>query len=66
MSARASGSLCRWMDGRTDKRATGGWMDCLLAGWLVGCLGLNGPLRQYFGLYRVVSQRGEKEKRGDK
>ena len=29
--------------------------------WLVGCFGLNGPLRQYFSLYRVVSQReGEK------
>ena len=25
-------------------------------GWLVG-LGFNGPLRQYFGLYRAVSQR---------
>ena len=24
--------------------------------WLVGCLGLNGPLRQYFSLYRAVSQ----------
>ena len=33
--------------------------------WLVGCFGLNGPLRQYFSLYRAVSQReGErKEKR---
>ena len=32
---------------------------------LVGCFGLNGPLRQYFSLYRAVSQReGErKEKR---
>ena len=26
-------------------------------GWLVGCFGLNGPLRQYFSLYRAVSQR---------
>ena len=26
-------------------------------GWLVGCFGLNDPLRQYFSLYRVVSQR---------
>ena len=26
--------------------------------WLVGCFGLNGPLRQYFSLYRAVSQRG--------
>ena len=32
---------------------------------LVGCFGLNGPLRQYFSLYRAVSQReGERtEKR---
>ena len=27
-------------------------------GWLVGCSGFNGPLRQYFSLYRAVSQRG--------
>ena len=26
-------------------------------GWLVGCFGLNGPLRQYFSLYRAVSKR---------
>ena len=32
-------------------------------GWLVGCFGFNGPLRQYFSLYRAVSQRGEKEER---
>ena len=34
---------------------------------LVGCFGLNGPLRQYFSLYRAVSQReGERaEKRID-
>ena len=33
-------------------------------GWLVGCFGLNGPLRQYFSIYRAVSQReGE---RGDR
>ena len=24
-------------------------------GWLVGCFGFNGPLRQYFSLYRAVS-----------
>ena len=30
--------------------------------WLVGCFGFNGPLRQYFSLYRAVSQReGERE-----
>ena len=22
--------------------------------WLVGCFGFNGPLRQYFSLYRAV------------
>ena len=25
--------------------------------WLVGCFGFNSPLRQYFSLYRAVSQR---------
>ena len=34
-------------------------------GWLVGCFGFNGPLRQYFSLYRAVSQReGEREWKG--
>ena len=28
-----------------------------LLGWLVGCFGLNGSFRQYFSLYRAVSQR---------
>ena len=33
-------------------------------GWLDGCFGFNGPLRQYFSLYRAASQReGE---RGEK
>ena len=33
--------------------------------WLVGCFGFNGSLRQYFSLYRAVSQRegGREEKR---
>ena len=32
--------------------------------WLVGCFGFSGPLRQYFSLYRAVSQReGEREER---
>ena len=31
--------------------------------WLVGCFGLNGPLRQYFSLYRAVSQRQGERKR---
>ena len=31
---------------------------------LVGCFGLNGPLRQYFSLYRAVSQReGERKEK---
>ena len=34
-------------------------------GLLVGCLGFNGPLRQYFSLYRAASQReGEREEKG--
>ena len=34
--------------------------------WLVGCFGFNGPLRQYFSLYRAVSQReGERRARID-
>ena len=32
--------------------------------WLVGCFGLNDPLRQYFSLYRAVSQReGERKEK---
>ena len=35
-----------------------------MIGWLVG-FGFNGPLRQYFSLYRAVSQReGERRKKG--
>ena len=35
-----------------------------LSDWLVGCYGLNGPLRQYFTLYLAVSQReGEREEK---
>ena len=34
-------------------------------GWLVGCFGFKGPLRQYFSLYRAVSQReGERGEKG--
>ena len=36
-----------------------------LVGWLVGCFGFNGPLRQHFSLYRAVSQReGERIEMG--
>ena len=33
------------------------WFHGCNVGWLVGCFGFNGPLRQYFSLYRAVSQR---------
>ena len=37
----------------------------VVSGWLVGGFGLNGPLRQYFSLYRAVSQReGERGEKG--
>ena len=37
--------------------------DTSLNDWLVGCFRSNGPLRQYFSLYRAVYQReGEREK----
>ena len=36
-----------------------------IVGWLVGCFGFNGPLRQYFSLYQAVSQReGDRERKG--
>ena len=33
-----------------------------IQGWLVGCFGLNGPLKQYFSLYRAVSTNTGKNK----
>ena len=52
------------MDGWTDRQTGDGRMDGLFVGWLVGCFRLNGPLRQYFSLYRAVSQRrGERKER---
>ena len=46
-------------EGRNEK--TDEWM----IGWLYACFGFNGPLRQYFSLYRVVSQReGERGEKG--
>ena len=50
------------MDGQTNERPTDRWIVC----WLVGCVRLNGPLRQYFSLYRAVSQREGEKKRGDR
>ena len=46
------------MDGQTNGQRT----DGLFVGWLVGSSRLNGPLRQYFSLYRTVSQREGKRK----
>ena len=52
------------MDGWTDRQTGDRRMDELFVCWLVGCFRLNGPLRQYFSLYRAVSQReGERKKR---
>ena len=34
--------------------------------WLVRCFGLNGPLRQYFSLYRAASQREGERERNDR
>ena len=31
-------------------------------GWLVGCFGFSGPMRQYFSLYRAVSQRKRRKR----
>ena len=42
------------------------WIIVGQFGWLVGWFGFNGPLRQYFSLYRAVSQReGERGERID-
>ena len=49
----------RW--GEDYGKPSGWW----LVGWLVGCFGFNGPLRQYFSLYRAISQReGERGEKG--
>ena len=37
-----------------------------LVGWLVGCFGLNGPLKEYFSLYRASPREREKEERKDR
>ena len=52
------------MDGWTDRETGDGRMGGLFVCWLVDCVRLNGPLRQYFSLYRAVSQReGERKER---
>ena len=34
-----------------------------LGGWLAGCLGFNGSLKQYFSIHRAISQKEKKENR---
>ena len=47
-----------------SKRAYEKYLQHLNKGWLVGCFGFSGRLRQYFNLYRAVSQReGERGER---
>ena len=42
------------------------YIKLMLLDHRVGCFGFNGPLRQYFSLYRAVSQRdGERRERID-
>ena len=60
--------LLEQMQEQTGLTLKAGWLvGCFglkLVGWLVG-LGFNGLLRQYFSLYRAVSQRkGERGKKG--
>ena len=43
-----------------------GLTSSLRGRWLVGCFGLNGPLRQYFSLCRAVSLREGERKRSDR
>ena len=45
-----------------DRQTGDGRMDGLFVGRLVGCSKLNGPLRQYFRLYRAVSHKEEERK----
>ena len=45
-----------------SKRAFQLVKDLTSVGWLVGCFGFNGPLRQYFSLYRATSQTERKRR----
>ena len=50
---------------KTDTCNIVGWLVGWLVGWFVGCFRFDGPLRQYFSLYRAVSQReGERGEKG--
>ena len=55
-------SLRTWGCSENKDEGNGGGED---VGWLVGCFGFNGPLRQYFSLYRAVPKReGERGEKG--
>ena len=55
-----------WMSFRSLFVSRVGVSHLSILEWLVGCFGFNGPLRQYFSLYRAASQReGEREERID-
>ena len=55
-NCRRSAAQKQGMERRLSVKSGKGWD----VGWLVG-FGFNGPLRQYFSLYRAVSKRaGEK------
>ena len=45
---------------------TGKIASYIWVGWLVGCFGFNGPLRQYSSLYQAVSKRERERKRRKK
>ena len=56
--------LCKIQRGKEESSKTN--LHC----WLVGWFGLNGPFRQYFSVYRAISQRegerGEKRQKRSK
>ena len=60
-------SMCGWgLFGNVFSRLSFLLSFSLSLGGLVVCLGFNGPLRQYFSLYRAVPQReGERGKKGN-
>ena len=59
----SSHSLIRyWMSNKASYAKACFSPCCNSVGWLVGYFGLNGPLRQYFSLYRAVSQRERERK----
>ena len=61
-------ATCTWATVHNDRSCRGTKIQKTHTSYdvLVGCFGFNGPLRQYFSLYRAVSQReGERGERID-